>query len=239
MDMIFNDIDFTPYLKVENIRRDILPPRSIFSKKIPGRIGHGFIKVEMEPRTIEVDVRLIEKNRKAVQEKVRQIAGMLHTTEPKKLILRDEPTRYNIAILSESTDIEKFVNTGFTTLRFLCLDPLFYSIEKNIIQLGQSTTIYNNGTYPSKGIIKIEITEETDHLEVTLLNTGEFLYIDDNFDVGDIVVIDLEKEYVTKNGYSAMPNLYLESDFFELPVGDFEITISNGNGILEFRERWL
>lgn len=85
MDMIFNDIDFTPYLKVENIRRDILPPRSIFSKKIPGRLGHRFIKVEMEPRTIEVDVRLIERNRKAVQEKVRQIAGMLHTTEPKFL----------------------------------------------------------------------------------------------------------------------------------------------------------
>ena len=65
------------------------------------------------------------------------------------------------------------------------------------------------------------------------------MYIDDNFDVGDIVVIDLEKEYVTKNGHSAMPNLFLESDFFEIPVEEFEITISSGNGILEFRERWL
>lgn len=239
MDMIFNDIDFTPYLKVESIRRDILPPRSIFSKKIPGRLGHRFIKVEMEPRTIEVDVRLIERNRKAVQEKVRQIAGMLHTTEPKKLILRDEPTRYNIAILSESTDIEKFVNTGFATLRFLCLDPLSYSIEKNIIQLGQSTTIYNKGTFNTTGTINININNNTNYLEVLLVETGEKIYIEDNLTTGDKILINLQDEYVKKNDALIMDKLHIISDFFELPVGKFTIKLSSGTGTLEFREVWL
>lgn len=239
MDMMFNDIDFTPYLKVENIRRDILPPRSIFSKKIPGRLGHRFIKVEMEPRTIEVDVRLIERNRKAVQEKVRQIAGMLHTTEPKKLILRDEPTRYNIAILSESTDIEKFVNTGFATLRFLCLDPLSYSIEKNIIQLGQSTTIYNKGTFETTGTINININNNTNYLEVLLVETGEKIYIEDNLTTGDKILINLQDEYVKKNDVLIMDKLHIISDFFELPVGKFTIKLSSGTGTLEFREVWL
>ena len=190
----------------------------------------------MGPRLIEVDIRLIENTRKEVRQVARKLAGLLYKKEPKKLIFKEEPNKYELAILDGNTDLERLFFTGFTTLVFLCPEPATYG-EKYIVDIGG--TMHNMGTYPSKGIIKIEITEETDHLEVTLLSTGEFLYIDDNFDVGDIVVIDLEKEYVTKNDYSAMPNLYLESDFFEIPVGEFEITISSGNGILEFRERWL
>lgn len=236
--MIYNDIDLEQYIKVLKISKSVLPTMENILKEIPGKPGAIVARTKLKPIQISVEVEVKGPSKEGLNTIIRELAGMLYTEGTRQLRLPNELDKYYMAKLDGDTALEEILNYGRTVLRFICPDPVAYG---NLVKvnLNNNTRIYNNGTYPSKGIIKIEITEETDHLEVALLNTGEFLYIDDNFDTGDIVVIDLEKEYVTKNGYSAMPNLYLESDFFELPVGDFEITISNGNGILEFRERWL
>ena len=236
--MIYNDIDLEQYIKVLKISKSVLPTMENILKEIPGKPGAILARTKLKPIQISVEVEVKGPSKEGLNTIIRELAGMLYTEGTGQLRLPNELDKYYMAKLEGDTALEEILNYGRTVLRFICPDPVAYG---NLVKvnLNNNTRIYNNGTYPSKGIIKIEITEETDHLEVTLLNTGEFLYIDDNFDVGDIVVIDLEKEYVTKSGYSAMPNLYLESDFFELPVGDFEITISSGNGTLEFRERWL
>ena len=236
--MIYNGIDLEQFFKILKINKSVLPTMENILKEIPGKPGAIVSRTKLKPIQISAEVEVKGPSKEGLNTIIRELAGMLYTEGTRQLRLPNEIDKYYMAKLEGDTALEEIFNYGRTVLRFICPDPVAYGklVEVN---LNNNTRIYNNGTYPSKGIIKIEITEETDHLEVTLLNTGEFLYIDDNFDVGDIVMIDLEKEYVTKNGYSAMPNLYLESDFFKIPVGEFEITISNGNGILEFRERWL
>ena len=209
--------------------------------KIPGMAGVHDIRTELAPKYFEFEFAIKEQDETTMQAKLNEFVTFLcdGTGHPRdiELIFDYEPDKYYTAKLNNSIDPERIRGFSRFSVSFVASDPHKYSISPAKVDLVNA--IYNRGNCKTTGIITIEITEETDHLEVTLLNTGEFLYIDDNFDVGDIVVIDLEKEYVTKNGHSAMPNLYLESDFFELPVGEFEITISNGNGILEFRERWL
>jgi len=236
--MIYNDIDLEQYIKVLKISKSVLPTIENILKEIPGKPGAIVARTKLKPIQISVEIEVKGPSKEGLNTIIRELAGMLYTEGTRQLRLPNELDKYYMAKLEGDTALEEILNYGRTVLRFICPDPVAYG-KLVKVNLNSNTMIYNNGTYPSKGIIEIEITEETDHLEVTLLNTGEFLYIDDDFDVGDIVVIDLEKEYVTKNGYSAMPNLYLESDFFEIPVGEFEITISNGDGILEFRERWL
>ena len=236
--MIYNDIDLEQYIKVLKISKSVLPTIENILKEIPGKPGAIVARTKLKPIQISVEIEVKGPSKEGLNTIIRELAGMLYTEGTRQLRLPNELDKYYMAKLEGDTALEEILNYGRTVLRFICPDPVAYG-KLVKVNLNSNTMIYNNGTYPSKGIIEIEITEETDHLEVTLLNTGEFLYIDDNFDVGDIVMIDLEKEYVTKNGYSAMPNLYLESDFFEIPVGEFEITISNGDGILEFRERWL
>ncbi len=237
--MNFNDVGFSEYLYVENIRRDLLPPISTISRKKPGKPGYFFIRNDLEARDIEVDVRLIENTREDVQRKARHLAGLLYTEKPEKLILRDEPDKFNLAILNGDTDLEKLFYTGGTTLIFTCLDPLAYSINKIEAEFNNNTIIYNKGTNKATGVIKIHIKNNISFLEVKLKETGEKLYVQDNFTEGDQVVIDLENEFITKNGYSVMKKLHLISDFFELPVGGFTIEINNGNSYIEFRERWL
>ena len=209
--------------------------------KIPGMAGVHDIRTELAPKYFEFEFAIKEQDETTMQAKLNEFVTFLcdGTGHPRdiELIFDYEPDKYYTAKLNNSIDPERIRGFSRFSVSFVASDPHKYSISPAKVDL--VNVIYNRGNCKTTGIITIEITEETDHLEVTLLNTGEFLYIDDNFDVGDIVVIDLEKEYVTKNGYSAMPNLYLESDFFEIPVGEFEISVNNGDGVLKFRERWL
>ena len=236
--MIYNGIDLEQFFKILKINKSVLPTIENILKEVPGKPGAIVARTKLRPVQISVEVEVKGPSKEGLNTIIRELAGMLYTEGTRQLRLPSELDKYYMAKLEGDTALEEILNYGRTVLRFICPDPVAYG-KLVRVNLNNNTRIYNNGTYPSKGIIKIEITKKTDYLKATLLNTGEFLYIDDNFDTGDIVVIDLEKEYVTKNGYSAMPNLFLESDFFELPVGEFEITISSGNGILEFRERWL
>ena len=154
-----------------------------------------------------------------------------------ELTFWDMLDRYYIGEVIGEISMDSQIKWNLFSLQFRC-NPIKYGEAKSF-DITQSPTIYNTGTYHTKGIITIEITEEVDHIEVTLQNTGEFIYLEDSFVSGDKVVIDLEKEYISKNGYSAMQNLYLESDFFRIPVGEFRITTNTGNTTLEYIERWL
>ena len=235
--MIFNNIDFTEYFIVENISRSVLPPISTRTAKISGKVGNRFIKNELGSLNIDVSIRVIAKDRKDLQEKTRDLATKLHTDELKKLYLDDEPERYYLAILTGNTDVKKIGMTGATILSFYCPDPLCYDETK--IENITSSDILNSGTYETTGTITVEITEATDHIEATLVETGEYVRVDHDFIVGDTVTIDLENEMVYKNGFSIMQACHLESDFFDIPTGEFLISVNTGDATLEFAERWL
>lgn len=235
--MIFNDIDFGDYIKVEKVRDPLLPPILNLRREVPGKNGSLYKRNKLEPKNIEVEIRLIEKNRSKVKEKARTVSRLLYTKEPKKLRFKEEPDKYYLAILDSSTDLERFLFTGFSILTFVALDPIAYG-ETKTIDISSNTTIINQGSYKTTGRITIEVTQSIGHIQVTQQNTGEYVYIEHDFVAGDEVIIDLDREYVTKNGYSIMKDVYLESDFFDIPVGEFELT-SSVPATLEYVERWL
>ena len=236
--MIFDGNHLCDYLIVNDIRRYLLPPKEAALKRIPGRIGARFIKSKTTEGIIEVDITIIGHNAMQLRDNTRAIASFLNSDGPKALTFTDEPDKYYMAILDADTPLDEIMGISETTLYFTCPDPLAYGNRISISDI-DGKTILNKGTAPAKGVITVNMTATSSFLEITLLNTGEFLYIEDDFNVGDIVVVDLNAEHITKNDYSAMPNLYLESDFFELPVGEFEISVSSGKADIEFRERWL
>ena len=171
--MIFNSINFNNYLKVEEVRKPILPPISTISKKIPGKHGSRYIRNEFQEEFIEVDVRLIDKEF-LLGEKVREIAGLLYTEEPKKTYFNDESDKYYMAILSSDTDFEKFLYTGKTTLLFLANDPIAYGQPITETINGSAT---NNGTYKTRGTITIKMTStETFFRSNSFKHRGDFTF---------------------------------------------------------------
>lgn len=235
-DMIFNDITFDSLLKVENIRRSMMPPREVKKVKRPTYIGDRLSRVEMPGTTIEVDVRMYTDNIRSTRDRVRQVAALLNTTAPVKLILRDQPLLYNMAILSGETEMDRLLTSEETTLSFYCADPFAYPLINKTISIGATTTVINNGAEAMPGIFTITADKSTTFLRLNHYELGEYIYVKHNFVSGDIIVIDLEKESVYKNGLSIMEDVYLESDFFRLPKGESTLNLNNGTGILVFRE---
>lgn len=238
--MIFRDIDFSQYFKILDIRRSILPPQNIVSKKIPGGNRSVFVKQEDEEDIIEVDIEVMESTRVLKRSKIREVASKLHGKELAILILSDEPDKYDLAILTADTELKEIYTIGTTTLKFLRPEPRSYGDV--IYEVLDGTILNNNGTYESKnGIITVQFNSNSTYLEITLLDTGEFLYIEHDFIIGDEVVIDLKAESIKKNGYLIMDDLYLESDFFSIPSGDYEISINpiDLTAALSYIERWL
>lgn len=235
--MIFNDMDFGDYIKVEKVRDPLLPPVLNLSRELPGKNGSLYKRNKLEPKNIEVEIRLIEKNRSKVKEKARTVSRLLYTKEPKKLRFKEEPDKYYLAILDSSTDLERFLFTGFSILTFVALDPIAYGNTKQI-NLSTNTIFHNTATANTRAVITIPVTTNLDHIRIVNQTTGEFVHIDHSFISGDIVVIDFVDEYITKNGYSIMKDLHLESDFFDIGVGENRLT-SNVEGTIKYTERWL
>jgi predicted phage tail component-like protein len=236
--IIFNGYDFSNDIRVTNINRSLLPPISVISSEIVGRAGSIFQKKKIQAGVIPVDFVVVQNTLINLRTKARYLAGKLNTEEPKELYFKDEPDKYIKAIVSDNTSLEETLAVGQGTINFYCPEPIYFgNLVTEVLTNGDIYT--NEGTYEAKGIITITITSNVSYLEVTSLKTGEFIYLEDNFVVGDVIEIDLTTEKVTKNGNSIMTKVYLTSDFFSIPVGDYEINISNGNGSLVYESRWL
>lgn len=155
-----------------------------------------------------------------------------------KLQFYDMLDKYYIGEVIEDLNFRNTEKWKEFNINFRC-DPIKYGEKVIVNNIENDVILYNSGTYKTRGIITIEITEEVNFLEIILQNTGEFIYLGHSFIPGDIVKIDLEEEMAYKNGYSIMEDCYLESDFFDIPVGEFRIATNTGNATLEYIERWL
>ena len=206
-------------------------------KKIPGKIGSTIIRKELGERIIDVTVEILADSYDERLDIVDEITNLLYTETDKELILRNKK-KYKASIDGD-TDISNLYTDGEVTLTFIASDPLAISLDKIEVEDIHNKTIINQGTYKTTGTITTTISSNINNLKVTLQNTGEYIYLEDNFETGDVIEINLEDEYVKKNGNLIMDRLHFESDFFDIPIGEFTITISSGTGDLTYYERWL
>jgi predicted phage tail component-like protein len=233
--MIFNNIDFSEHFKILDIKKSLLPPIENSLYSIAGKHGAMLKNSVLKPKVIEVKIEF--KGKANFEDKIRELGSLLYTKELSKLFLPNSD-KYYLAKLDGDTDLDKFLYYGVTKLKFIIPDPLAYGDVINTA-FNNSTILLNNGTWETRGIITVEISEPIDYLEVGLKETGESIYLGHDFIVGDIVTIDLIEEVAYKNGYSIMEDCFLESDFFDIPKGEFSITLNSGSGNIEFIERWL
>lgn len=237
--MIFNERDLSQFLKVKSIERNILPPQSIDRNKIPNKRGSKFIRLNQDESTIKVNILIKDNSEQEIRNKVRQIASILYSTEPKKLSFFDEPDKYYLAILDGESNIDDLYRLKSGTLTFLCTDPIAYgkTVEEPLIN---SNTFINNGTAHAYGSINIDINAETPTLEVMHVESGNKIIIYDDLNINDSIEIDLNEEIVKKNGEDIMGKVALTSDFFSIFTGENTININPYNtGTISYIERWL
>ena len=231
--MKFNGHDFTNLLVVESIERSLMPSIYNRSKTIPDKIGSYFTDSNVGNGQIIVRCRIIKDTRYEVQETVREVAGLLYSKEPRKLELRDEPSLYNMAILSGMSDVGKYLHTGYVELMFECHDPFAYGLLELEKKLNEPFEY--RGGHSTPGII--DLLAPSDDLMV-ISNGNKEIKLIYPFDGTQKVHVDLEKQNITINNNNAMKYLTLDSDFFTISPGKNIIT-TNGEGVIKYRNRWL
>lgn len=237
--MIFNNIDLADHLKILEVKKSIISPLEIKSAKMPRSHGEEYHSSTLSPREIGVKVELKKRDDWPLEDNYRNLINILYQDKPKKLIFKNEPDKYYLAKLESSSDIEDYNFFGVMVLNFVCLYPLAMSTQEKIMEDISNKQLWNKGAISTRGTIEVEMLSPVNSLKVELINTGEYLLLEDAFKRGDKVTIDLKKESVEKNGFSAMRQLDYFSDFFEIPKGFFNIKISSGTGSITFREEWL
>ena len=231
--MEFNGHDFDGYLIAEDVTRSLLPG-------ISNRYVKGYhLDDEIQPTVITVRVRLIQNSNHELTELKRTIAGMLYTNEPKKLLLYDDPNRYDLAKIDGSTDYSKLWTTGSAELKFINYSGLSISNQVKSIPINTSSEIMVGGTWETKPVIKVIFNSTANSYKITNLTTGEYVEIaGQSFAGGNQLIIDCDNELVTLNGNNIMKKVTIQSDFFALKPGKNVIT-STRAGTIEFNEVWL
>ena len=163
--MIYDGFDFSGLLKVEAVRRPLAPSVAVSTVDVPGVPGAVFRGVAIEQTPIEVDVRIIAGRGTADDRKVgfemkrREIAARLVRESPCPLVLPDAPDLTSMAVLSGSTDLDRFLHTGGTTLLFSRPDPIDYGAERSESCDGGELSVWVDGTWRTYPVLEVDTSD--------------------------------------------------------------------------------
>lgn len=156
----FANIKLHEIVQINKINNSVLPSRKNFTRDVPSNNGSIFAGFKYEERIFSVDIGIPTTTRADFEEKVRALAYALDVKNPSKLIINDSDIVY-YAVVDGSTDISKLYNTGKTTIKFVCYDPLGYD-NKYTSTTMDSLKVFrfsDMGTYSSYPILGFRFTK--------------------------------------------------------------------------------
>ena len=228
-------------LYCESQERPLTPNIIERTKYIPGRRGVISTGTEIREMAFKFNLSAIDKNKTLLEKKLDDFKAFLVDDEgnPKEIKLEFdyEPGKYYKVKLASKIDVTRISRTGKFAIRLNAYEP--YKFGAEITTSITENVITNHGTLVTTGVITVNITAPTSLLTVQLAGTDKKVIIGHPLIANDTVVVDLENEKVYKNTHSIMADCYIESDFFNIPTGEFNISVSSGSATLRFKERWL
>lgn len=231
---VFNGIDISRLIIVENIDRPVLAKHRLDSKQLPGA---GYLHVASngyEAPVIKLSCRLRHPRLHDVADALHELAEALHTEQPCRLILPDDRTRSYMAMYAGGDTFKTQLYKTEFTLTFQLVDPIAYGAHHKE-HYNKHMAAFTGGTYESRPVIRVKPEAGTAYWEVRNMTSGRYVGVHANFSGASDLVIDMQLERVTINGYDAAVDL--GSDFFSMSTGD-ELTATTGYTI-EWEERFI
>ncbi len=232
--IVFNGHDLSSLVYCK-IRRPVMASVKATFGDVPGRHGETFKTVKREGYDLTVDMWLRTEHRREVAEARHRLAAMLWTDEPAPLFLPDDPTRYLMAIVSGSTDLDEITDDcPKASVTFHIGDP-DYRGQSRRIEMSGSAAFAVGGSLPAA----IKVTAKPgacSSWRITDTDTGEVVEVAQALTADSVVRLDFETEHATVNGSIAQLNIM--SDFFKIQ-DRAHIKVSSGTATIEWEERWL
>lgn len=235
--MIFDGNDLSSVLVIENIDRPVMPPVQV---EADDRAGDGSVlrRIRLEPLSIGVDARLVRPYpelgpRRGFDRAKRELAGMLFRRRPCELVLDDRPDVYNMAVLDDSTDLEKLGPTQALSMRFYCSDPVCYSRDETERRSeGGTVTCRVGGNFPTAPVIELQSSYDND---AVIVDGRPMRAVGAGTDAGTLV-FDCSRRRVEKDGEPV--TLYLGDDYAEWAPGLHAVTCDRPFTV-RWRELWI
>lgn len=236
--MIFDGINLADYMHAE-CARPLMAPPTVATTTAAGRDGFEVSSVKLESFDVGVECYVLPDFPLPLREGVRRtdaikriIAAKLYRNEKRPLVFDDDPTRYNMAIMTGISEIERAGYVDYFTVTFTC-DPVSYALDETERAMSTgANSLLVGGTYPTFPTFEIDATSST----VTLTN-GDGQSVSAECSSGSVVRIDMERKRATVNGSDT--RVTLSSRFFRLEPGDNTVRVSGGSGSVRYREAWL
>lgn len=233
-EIIYNEHNLNDYCNITNVSKSILPQRTNKSKEIPSANGSYYLGYKYGERIIKVDIYIDSKDKDDYTQRVRDLSYILNVEEPKKMKINDDEGKYVFAVLNGSTDLEKKIRAGKTTLDFVCYDPTIYSDKWNCFTPNERgiITLQNDSNYKTYQNIGVTFKNKACFFQATN-KRGETVLVGVPKQVGqatnaesDIVIDDncQSKSTFTSISDSLFPSQYDTNGTYEVGL--------NGNGII-------
>ena len=187
IEMKFNNFLITQLINIVEVIRNPFPKRTINNLSIPSRNGEIFQNAYFGSGEIEIKYNIVKEYRPTFDgtqiydsqfnNYVRSLAFYLNTDEPAPLILSDEPNKFYYAIC-ESIDIERTMQYGEGSMKFICADPFAYALEEKVFDVeNKNVSIENYGTALSYPTFETTFTKNATNL--TIVSTQGIVQIGD------------------------------------------------------------
>lgn len=235
---IFNGIvldDTIPGFTTINVEGRALIGRKNEKRKVPGADGEFLTSSTLDSRPIVVKYMLKNTNSN-YRHNFNKLNMLLQADKPKILKFTDEPDYSFNAILESVDDIEETSNNVVSTFTFLCLDPYKYKkIDKDTgVSSVTITKLPNNRNEFTPELIKVIVNSVSDKIIIKNQTTTKKIIINHtSFAVGDVLEIDLNKDYPLKL------NSIVRSDLIDFVESDFDFTVKQGDTITCINSRVL
>ena len=165
----------------------------------------------------------------------REVAPVLMASEPRPLVLDDEPDVHYMAIMTTQAALSNLWYTGTCDIEFTAYDPIAYGRDRET-SLSPAATFEVGGTWPTEPIVTARPGGSVSFLRLTDNATGRFVQVTAALTSSSVVVFDMAAPNATVNGANAP--VTFESDFFALEPGVASLRLSSGTGTVAWTERW-
>ncbi|KAB2328924.1 hypothetical protein F7731_23510 [Cytobacillus depressus] len=239
MSFTFKETSSQAYFVVEKVYRSLLPPVDNDLVEVPGRPGAYHRKTKLGVLEFNFQIRIRQKNVRALNDAKRTIAEWLYSENPEKLVLEKEPDKYYLAKLDGNTDLEEIVKIGKGTLKFICPDPIAFDQYEVLapIPLGtEAANINVDGTYKTFPVVRATFKKDTTVFLYATENENEQVFLGKPVDVDTETAVPLFTRVLYER-FESLPNWQVSTTGVEYGTATGSMRIENvGTGYVTYED---
>lgn len=167
------------YMRVTNVSKSVLQPIQNNLASVNKGKRNFFYGKSGGTRTIQIDYVLIGMSPENLEEREELLGDYLNKSEPVSLRFSATPNRTWSVLLDGNTDIATSLHVGKGSLTFICYEPSAIGedvkLDFEVINGSLVTTINNEGTDETYPLLRFNVEEDTEYIQVNGANQSVLL----------------------------------------------------------------